>query len=85
MRDEHGRGAIRLHDTTTHGGQVITACDELKAMDVPVALQGDMTWCPQCKGHFRILPENSSRTHHGKPVAYHDDPTECGARLISSL
>lgn len=85
MKDESGRGVIRLHDKTTHGGEVITACDDIKALGIPVALQDDMTWCPKCKGNFRILPENSPRAHHGKSVAYHNDPTECGARLISSL
>jgi uncharacterized Zn-binding protein involved in type VI secretion len=85
MNDENGRGVIRLHDTTTHGGEVISACDEITAMGIAVALQGDMTWCPQCKGNFKILPQNSSRSHHGKPVAYDGDPTECGARLVSSL
>ncbi|MFX1676928.1 PAAR domain-containing protein [Paraburkholderia sp. A2WS-5] len=85
MKDEHGRGVIRLHDKTTHGGEVITACDEIMAMGVPVALQDDLTWCPKCNGKFRILPEIGQRSHHGKRVAYHDDPTECGARLISSV
>ncbi|MEJ8795700.1 PAAR domain-containing protein [Trinickia caryophylli] len=85
MKDENGRGVIRLHDKTTHGGEVITASDDMNAMGIPIALEGDMTWCPQCKGQFRIVPENSTRTHHGKAVAFHNDPTECGARLISSL
>ncbi|MBN3808137.1 MULTISPECIES: PAAR domain-containing protein [Paraburkholderia] len=85
MKDEHGRGVIRLHDKTSHGGEVITACDEITAMGVPVALQDDLTWCPKCNGKFRIIPENSQRSHHGKPVAHHNDPTECGARLITSL
>jgi len=85
MKDETGRGVIRLTDKTTHGGEVISACDDMKAMGVPVALQDDMTWCPKCQGKFKILPENSPRTHHGKPVAYHNDPTECGARLIAYL
>ena len=39
MKDENGRGVIRLHDKTTHGGEVITACDEIKAMGIPVALK----------------------------------------------
>jgi uncharacterized Zn-binding protein involved in type VI secretion len=85
MKDEHGRGVVRLHDQTTHGGEVITACDDIKAIGVPVALQGDLTWCPKCNGKFKILPQDSPRSHHGTPVAYHNDPTECGARLISSL
>ena len=37
MTEENGRGAIGLHDKTTHGGEVVTACDEIKAMGVPVA------------------------------------------------
>ncbi|MEX3954785.1 PAAR domain-containing protein [Trinickia sp. EG282A] len=85
MKDENGRGVVRLHDKTTHGGEVITACLDIKAMGIPVALQDDMTWCPKCQGKFRILPENSTRTHDGRAVAYDNDPTECGARLISSL
>jgi len=30
MKDENGRGVIRLHDKTTHGGEVITACDDIR-------------------------------------------------------
>ncbi|MGU7774189.1 PAAR domain-containing protein [Burkholderia sp. MR1-5-21] len=85
MKDERGRGVIRLHDMTTHGGHVITASDDLKAQGIPVALEGHLTECPKCGGQFKILPENSTRQHHGTPVAFHNDPTECGARLISSL
>ncbi|AMP07656.1 PAAR domain-containing protein [Collimonas pratensis] len=85
MKDEHDRGVIRLGDKTSHGGEVITASDSFKAMGIAVALEGDMTTCPQCKGKFAIQPANSTRMHHGKAVAYHGDPTACGATLISSL
>ncbi|MBR8314369.1 PAAR domain-containing protein [Burkholderia dolosa] len=85
MKDENGRGVIRLHDKTTHGGEVITASDDLTALGVLVALKDDLTWCPKCGGQFRIIPQSSTRNHHGTPIAFHDDPTECGARLISSL
>lgn len=85
MKDENGRGVIRLNDKTTHGGHVITASDDLKALGVPVALTDHLTSCPQCGGQFKIIPENSTRQHHGVPVAFHNDPTECGARLISSF
>jgi hypothetical protein len=52
-----------------------------------VALEGDMTQCPQCKGQFAIQPNGggSTRKHHGKQVAYHGDTTACGATLIASL
>ena len=56
-----------------------------KVMDVPVALEGGKTWCPQCQGTYAILPKDSTRQHFGKAVAYHGDPTEGGATLISSL
>jgi len=85
MKDEKGRGVIRLNDKTSHGGHVTTASDDMKAMGIPVALEGDLTSCPQCNGTFAIRPKNSTRRHHGKQVAYHGDPTECGATLISSL
>ena len=85
MKDENGRGVIRLNDKTTHGGHVVTASDDLKALGVPVALKGHLTWCPKCGGQFAIIPERSTRQHHGVPVAFHNDPTECGARLISSM
>ncbi|WP_028222942.1 PAAR domain-containing protein [Paraburkholderia oxyphila] len=85
MKDQNGRGVIRLNDMTTHGGHVITASDDLKALGAPVALQGHLTECPKCGGQFRIVPENSTRRHHGIPVAFDNDPTECGARLISSI
>ncbi|MEO6918404.1 MAG: PAAR domain-containing protein [Collimonas sp.] len=85
MKDQHGRGVIRLGDKTSHGGEVITASDNFKVLGIAVALEGHMTICPKCKGQFAILPVNSTRKHHGKAVAYHDDPTACGATLISSL
>jgi uncharacterized Zn-binding protein involved in type VI secretion len=85
MKDEAGRGVIRLNDKTTHGGHVTTASDDFKVLDVPVALEGDKTWCPQCQGTYAILPKDSTRQHLGKAVAYHGDPTECGATLIASL
>jgi uncharacterized Zn-binding protein involved in type VI secretion len=85
MRDAQGRGIIRLGDKTTHGGEVISAADDYQVLGKKVAVEGDMTSCPQCKGRFAIRPANSDRNHHGKPVAYHDDSTECGAKLISSI
>ncbi|MFM0649857.1 PAAR domain-containing protein [Paraburkholderia bryophila] len=85
MKDENGRGVIRLNDRTTHGGHVITASDDMKALGVPVALEDCLTTCPKCSGQFKITPQNSTRRHLGKAVAYHNDPTECGALLISSI
>lgn len=85
MKDENGRGVIRLGDKTTHDGVVISASDSFTVLGKTVALEGDMASCPRCHGNFAIQPVASTRKHHGKAVAYHGDPTACGATLISSV
>jgi uncharacterized Zn-binding protein involved in type VI secretion len=85
MKDSKGRGVVRLGDKTSHGGQVISASDSFTVLGKQVALHGDMTVCPKCKGTFPIKVADSERHHHGKPVAYKDDVTACGAKLISSI
>jgi uncharacterized Zn-binding protein involved in type VI secretion len=85
MKDSTGRGVIRLGDKTSHGGEVISASDTLKALGKQVALDGDMTMCPKCKGKFSIKVAHSERKHDGSAVAYHNDLTACGATLISSI
>lgn len=85
MKDAQGRGVIRLGDTTSHGGEVISASATLKALGKAVALDGDMTFCPQCKNKFPIIVNQSDRKHNGKRVAYQTDRAACGATLISSI
>jgi uncharacterized Zn-binding protein involved in type VI secretion len=80
-----GRGVIRLGDRTDHGGKVITATSTTIAFRIPAALEGDMTYCPQCKGTFAITPDRTGAKHIGTPYAYDGDRTACGARLITSL
>lgn len=85
MKDSKGRAVVRMGDKTSHGGQVISACDTYTVLGKKVALDGDSTFCPQCKGTFPILVSDSERQHHGKQVVYHGDLTACGAKLISSI
>ena len=85
MKDRQGRGVVRLGDKTTHGGHVTSAAQDFVVLGKPVAVEGDSTYCPRCKGTFPIHPGDDSRKHHGKRVAYDQDPTACGARLISSI
>jgi uncharacterized Zn-binding protein involved in type VI secretion len=80
-----GRGVIRIGDKTSHGGQVISASSGTVVMGKLAALDGDMSVCPQCKGKFALKPDGAGARHEGNSYAYHDDVTECGARLISSL
>lgn len=80
-----GRGVIRIGDKTSHGGMVLSASSGTVVMGRPAALEDDMTVCPQCKGKYAIKPDGAGAKHEGKPYAYHNDRTECGALLISSL
>lgn len=85
MKDQNGRGVIRLGDKTTHGGEVISAVKDFTVLGKCIAVEGDATYCPKCKGQFPIQPSGSTRKHHGKQVAYDQDLTACGAKLISSV
>ncbi len=80
-----GRGIIRIDDKTDHGGQVIKASSGTIVMGKAAALAGDMTHCPQCRGDFAIKPDGAGAKHMARSYAYHDDVTECGAKLITSL
>lgn len=85
MKDARGRGVIRLGDTTSHGGTVISADNTLMALGKPVACDGDVVACPRCKGQFLITVNDSDRAHKGKRVAHQGDRAACGAKLISSI
>ena len=85
MKDQQGRGVIRLGDKTTHGGEVVSAAQDFTVLGKTVAVEGDTTYCPRCKGKFPIHPSGSTRKHHGKQVAFDQDLTGCGAKLISSI
>lgn len=83
---KHGRGVIRLHDTTDHGGKVVSVAHTTAIdMDIPIACVGDMVRCPKCDGEFPIVEGDPQCTINGVPVAYDGHKTACGARLISSV
>jgi uncharacterized Zn-binding protein involved in type VI secretion len=85
MKNSRGLGVIRLGDQTSHGGKVISAQPNLKALGKAVAVEGDLTQCPQCKGVFPIQVGGSERHHQGKAVAFDGDSTACGAKLLSTI
>ena len=84
MKNE-GRGIIRIDDTTDHGGRVVKASSGTLVMGKAAALAGDMTHCPQCNGDFVIKADGFGAKNLGRSYAYHDDVTECGAKLKTSL
>jgi uncharacterized Zn-binding protein involved in type VI secretion len=85
MKNSKGRGVIRFGDKTSHGGKVVSAQAAFKVLGKPIAVDGDMVYCPKCKGTFPIQVARGERYHHGKAVAYEGDKTACGAELISSI
>ena len=85
MKNSKSCGVIRLGDSTSHGGKVISACSDFIAEGKPIVLNGDLTICPQCKGTFPVQIATSDREHKGKAVAYEGDKAACGATLISSI
>jgi len=83
---------IRLGDSTTHGGQVISAWGQDSpyphiAHDIPVACVGDKVTCPKCGGTHTIIAGDTVAhrpKHMGRAIASTADYTTCGARLIAS-
>jgi uncharacterized Zn-binding protein involved in type VI secretion len=81
------RKVIRLGDTTSHGGKVIsTRANNFKVGGIPVACVGDSCTCP-ISGHNGCTIASGSSRHRIKGVwiAFEDDITSCGAKLKSSL
>lgn len=81
---KNGKGVIRLGDTTTHGGEVITA-HEPTDMGIPIACVGDMVKCPKCDGVYPIVEGEPDCTIDGDLVAFDGHKTACGAVLITSV
>jgi uncharacterized Zn-binding protein involved in type VI secretion len=82
---KNGKGVIRLGDTTTHGGKVVSVAHKLTDMGKPIACIGDMVKCPKCKGTYPIVEGDPHCKIEGTPVAFDGHKTECGAALISSI
>ena len=82
---KNGRGVIRLGDSTTHGGKVISVAHTPADMGIPIACVGDMTACPKCKGTYPIIAGDPDCAIEGAPIAFDGHKTACGAALISSV
>jgi len=80
------RGIIRLGDSTSHGGKVISASSRMIILGKPVALVGDACSCP-ISGHSncKIAEGVSTQLVNGVPVAFEGCKTTCGATLIASV
>lgn len=85
MKNSKGQGVIRVGDSTSHGGKVISGSSDFKALGKPIVCEGDLALCPKCKGVFPIQCSGSERKHLGREVAYQGDKVACGAKLLSSI
>jgi uncharacterized Zn-binding protein involved in type VI secretion len=80
------RGVIRLHDTTTHGGKVISATANSVVMGLSVARVGDLCMCPIPGHQMCVIAQGDPKVSiDGMPVAFEGHLTSCGAQLISSI
>jgi uncharacterized Zn-binding protein involved in type VI secretion len=80
------RGVIRVGDSTSHGGKVVTGRDQSVVMGRPVACVGDSCTCPKSGHHDCVIVEGDPNVLiDGKAVAFDGHKTSCGASLISSL
>lgn len=79
------KGVIRLGDSTSHGGKVISASSDVFVHGVAVAREGDTCTCP-INGHSPCVISDGDPMvlDHGKHVAFEGHKTSCGATLISS-
>lgn len=81
------RNVIRLGDTTSHGGKVVSSsAPHFRIHGVPVACLGDACTCP-IPGHTDCTITSGSPHHlvSGKRLAFDGDKLSCGATLISSF
>lgn len=72
---------IRLGDTGSHGGSVITASPDVWADGARVARVGDTYNCPE-HGPNLIATGSPDTTANGQAIAREGDTTACGATLV---
>lgn len=76
------RKIIRLNDTTSHGGKVVSVtATHFTVGGIAVARVGDKTSCP-VHGQGSIVEGEARHTIGGVPVAYEGHKTSCGATLL---
>lgn len=78
------KNTVRLGDSTTHGGEVITATSSTIIEGHPAALMGDLVSCPR-HGVNKIIEGSKNCFSDGKAIVVHFCLCECGCRVLSSL
>lgn len=73
---------VRIGDTSSHGGAVLTGSSKHRFEGSMAARVGDTFSCP-IHGLVQIATGSAKYTCEGAPFARHGDKTTCGASLIS--
>jgi uncharacterized Zn-binding protein involved in type VI secretion len=77
---------VRLGDSTSHGGKVISASTTHLIDGIGIARVGDMVTCPHAGHGINSITEGASTyLIGGRMVALHGHRCACGCALISSL
>lgn len=77
-------GIIRIGDTTSSGGQVLSGSSTCFFMGRAIARAGDPVSCAR-HGNSRIVQATARAFDDGIEIARHGDLCSCGCYLISSL
>jgi len=76
---------VRLGDSSSHGGTVITASSRVRVGGVLVARVGDLHSCPVPGHGVTAITTGAARCKvEGSPVARDGDVVGCGAVLVAS-
>ena len=79
------RAVVRLGDSSSHGGTVITASSKVLVRGAPVARAGDLHSCPVPGHGVTAITTGAARCKvEGSPVARDGDVVGCGAVLVAS-
>ncbi|WP_310400383.1 PAAR domain-containing protein [Paraburkholderia graminis] len=77
---------VRIGDSTSHGGKVVTGSETSLVMGRGVARIGDRCTCPTSGHRDCVIAEGDENVKiNGRAVAFDGHKTSCGATLISSL
>ena len=73
---------VRVGDTSSHGGSVITGAARWDCVGSPIARIGDILDCP-IHGPNPIVSGSAKWDCEASPIARDGDFTECGAALVA--
>jgi len=74
---------VRLGDTSSHGGKMITATGGFTVDDLPGCVSGDMHQCPIRNHNTTPVTSSSNCSGDGRPIIRTGDIAGCGAVIIT--